>query len=73
MTQPNGRSQTKRDILTLLITKHDTSCLVADLRAEIDRKAKEIGLKTSERTELILEMRKILEVKNNIKEDAIND
>ena len=73
MTQPNGRSQTKRDILTLLITKHDTSCLVDDLRDRIDRKAKEIGLKTSERTELILEMRKILEVKNNIKEDAIND
>ena len=58
MTQPNGRDQVKKDILSLLITKHNTSCLVADLRAEIDKKAKGIGLKPSERIELIMEMKK---------------
>ena len=62
MTQPNGRDQTKDDILALLITKHDTSCLVDNLRAEIDKKAKVIGLKPSERTELIMEMRRIKKV-----------
>lgn len=59
--QPNGRDQIKKDILLLLIAKHESSCLVDDLRAEIDRKAREIGLKTSERTELILEAKKIRE------------
>ena len=73
MIQPNGRDQTKNDILTLLITKHDTSCLVDNLRAEIDRKAKEISLKTSERTELIIEAGKILEVKEAIKKEEMND
>jgi len=63
MTQPNGRDQAKNDILSLLITKHDTSCLVANLRAEIDRKAKEISLKPNERTELILEMKKTVKIK----------
>lgn len=58
MTQPNGRDQTKNDILLLLIAKHDSSCLIDNLRAEIDKKAKEIGLKPIERTELIIEMRK---------------
>lgn len=58
MTQPDGRNQTKNDILLLLIAKHDSSCLVDELRAEIDKKAKEIGLKPIERTELIIEMRK---------------
>ena len=63
MIQPNGRDQTKSDILSLLITKHDTSCLVADLRAEIDKKAKGIGLKPNERTELIIEAKRIVEAK----------
>lgn len=67
MTQPNGRDQTKKDILTLLITKHDTLCLVANLRAEIDKKAKEIGLRPSERSELILKVREM------IKEEEMND
>lgn len=63
MIQPNGRDQTKNDILTLLITKHNTSCLVDDLRSEIDKKAKAIGLKPSERSELILKVKEIVEVK----------
>ena len=63
MIQPNGRDQAKNDILSLLITKHDTSCLVADLRAEIDKKAKEIGLRPNERTELIKEMKKVVDIK----------
>ena len=63
MTQPNGRDQTKNDILSLLITKHNTSCSVANLRAEIDKKAKEIGLKPNERTELIKEMKKVVDIK----------
>ena len=69
MTQPNGRDQTKNEILTLLITKHNTSCLVDDLRARIDKKAKEIGLRPSERNELIMEMKKIVEVREAIKKD----
>ena len=64
MNQPNERDQTKKNILSLLITKYDSSQLVDDLRAEIDKKAKKICLKTSERTELILEAKKIIEVKN---------
>ena len=63
MIQPNGRDQTKDDILSLLITKQNTSCLIANLRAEIDKKAKEISLKPNERTELILEMKRIVLVK----------
>lgn len=73
MIQPNGRDQAKNDILALLITKHDTSCLVANLRYEIDKKAKEISLKTSERTELIIEAGKILEVKEAIKKEEMDD
>ena len=63
MIQPNGRDQTKDDILSLLITKHNTSCLIANLRAEIDKKARGISLKPNERTELILEMKRIVLVK----------
>jgi hypothetical protein len=63
MIQPNGRDQTKNDILSLLITKHNTSCSVTNLRAEIDKKAKGIGLKPNERTELILEMKRMVEIK----------
>ena len=63
MTQLNGRDQTKSDILSLLIIKHNTSCSIADLRAEIDTKAKEISLKPNERTELILEMKRVVELK----------
>ena len=73
MIQPNGRDQTKNDILALLIAKHDTSSLVDNLRGEIDKKAKEISLKTSERTELIIEARRILEVKNEVKREEMND
>ncbi|MCK4526200.1 hypothetical protein KAW18_02415 [candidate division WOR-3 bacterium] len=73
MTQPNGRDQTKSDILSLLITKHDTSCSVANLRAEIDKKAKRIGLKPNERTELILEMRRIIEVREMVKEEEMSE
>lgn len=63
MIQPNGRDQIKNDILSLLITKHNTSYLVADLRAQIDKKAKEISLKPNERTKLILEMKRVVEIK----------
>lgn len=63
MIQPNGRDQIKNDILSLLITKHDTSCLVDNLRDEIDEKAKGIGLKANERTQLIIEAKKMVEIK----------
>ena len=63
MIQPNGREQTKNDIIALLITKHDTSCLVDNLRAEIDKKAKGISLKPNERTELIKEMKRTVDIK----------
>lgn len=66
MVQPNGRNQTKSDILTLLITKHNTLCFVANLRAEIDKKAKEIGLTTTERTVLILEKKEMIQIKNEL-------
>lgn len=67
MTQPNGRNQVKSDILSLLITKHNTSCSVADLRAEIDKKAREISLKPNERTELIKEMKRTVDINDKKK------
>ena len=73
MIQPNGRDQTKNEILSLLVTKYDSLRLVNDLRVEIDKKAKEIGLKTSERTGLIMEMRKIVEVKEAIKKEEMSE
>lgn len=63
MIQSNGRDQAKNDILSLLITKHNTSCSVDNLRDEIDEKAKGIGLKANERTQLIIEAKKMVEIK----------
>lgn len=55
------REEVKNEIFDLFLLKKSMECIVNNIRAEIDRKARKIELKVSERVEIILEINRIFQ------------